>query len=135
MFLLIFLSKLWISNIYLYICGKTDKLKAEITSNDLKRYYKTEFGKGYYNELRDKIIPLIKEGVPIAEIIKNFSLKTEQIAFLITHKDVKQNDFIKPLGSKKESYYTEDEMLKPISYGYNDLSPDEKLIYNNENYD
>jgi hypothetical protein len=104
-------------------------LKAEIISDDSKRYYKTEFGKGYYNELRDKIIPLIKEAVPIAGIIKDFSLKTEQIGFLITSKD-KKLKFIQILGSKTESYYTEEEMMKTISYSYDDLSPDEKLIYN-----
>jgi hypothetical protein len=108
-------------------------VKAEIISNDLKRYYKTEFGKGYYNELRDKIEPLIKEGVPIIKIIKDFSLKTEQIGFLITSQD-KKSKFVKILGSKTESYYSEDEMMKPITYSYNDLSPDEKLIYN-EKYD
>ncbi len=108
-------------------------MKAEIISDDSKRYYKTDFGKGYYNELRNKIIPLIKEGVPIAEIIKDFSLKTEQIGFLITSQD-KKSKFVQLLGSKTESYYTEDEMMKPITYSYNDLSPDEKLIYN-ENYD
>ena len=50
-------------------------MKAEIKSNDPKKYYKNEFNKGYYNELRDKIIYLIKEAVPITEIIKDFSLK------------------------------------------------------------
>lgn len=108
-------------------------MKAEIISNDLKRYYKTEFGKGYYNELRDRIIPLIKEAVPIIEIIREFSLKTEQIGFLITSQD-KKNNFVQVLGSKTESYYTEEEMIKTISYSYDDLSPDEKLIYN-ERYD
>ena len=108
-------------------------MKAEIISDDSKRYYKTEFGKGYYNELRDRIIPLIKEAVPIIEIIKEFSLKTEQIGFLITSQD-KKNKFVQILGNKTESYYTEDEMMKPISYSYEDLSPDEKLIYN-ESYD
>jgi hypothetical protein len=106
-------------------------VKAEITSDDSKKYYKTEFGKGYYNELRDRIIPLIKEAVPIIEIIKEFSLKTEQIGFLITSQD-KKNKFVQILGNKTESYYTEDEMMNPISYSYEDLSPDEKLIYNKE---
>ena len=106
-------------------------MKAEIISDDSKRYYKTEFGKGYYNELRDKIIPLIQEAVPIIEITKEFSLKTGQIGFLITSKD-KKNKFVQILGSKTESYYTEDEMMKPIIYSYEDLSTDEKLIYNNE---
>ena len=106
-------------------------MKAEITSDDSKKYYKTEFGKGYYNELRDRIIPLIKEAVPIIEIIKEFSLKTEQIGFLITSQD-KKNKFVQILGNKTESYYTEDEMMNPISYSYEDLSPDEKLIYNKE---
>jgi hypothetical protein len=108
-------------------------VKAEIISNDLKRYYKTDFDKGYYNELRDKIEPLIKEGVPIIKIIRNFNLKTEQIGFLITSQD-KKSKFAPILGSKTESYYSEDEMMKPITYSYNDLSPDEKLIYN-ESYD
>ena len=108
-------------------------MKTEITSNDSKRYYKTEFGKGYYNELRDRIIPLIKEAVPILKIVRNFNLKTEQIGFLITSQD-KKSKFVPILGNKTESYYSEDEMMKPISYSYKDLSPDEKLIYN-EKYD
>lgn len=104
-------------------------MKTEITSSDLKRYYRNEFGKGYYNELRDKIQPLIKEGVPIIKIIRNFNLKTDQIGFLITSQD-KKSKFVKILGSKTESYYNEDEMMKPISYTYEGLSEDEKLIYN-----
>ena len=108
-------------------------MKAEITSNDSKRYNRSEFNLGCYNELRDKIIPLIKEAIPIVEIAKDFSLKTEQIGFLITNKD-KKSKFAPILGSKTESYYSEYEMMKPISYSYEDLSPDEKLIYN-ESYD
>jgi hypothetical protein len=108
-------------------------VKTEIQSNDSKRYYKTEFGKGYYNELRDKIIPLIKEAVPIIKIVRDFNLKTEEIGFLITSQD-KKSKFVPILGSKTETYYSEDEMMKPISYSYKDLSPDEKLIYN-EKYD
>lgn len=104
-------------------------MKAEIKSNDPKKYYKNEFNKGYYNELRDNITYLIKEAVPITEIIKDFSLKSEQIGFLITTQD-KKNKFVQILGNKTESYYTEDEMMKTISYSYKDLSPDEKLIYN-----
>lgn len=106
-------------------------MKAEIISDDSKRYHKTEFGKGYYNELRDKIMPLIKEAVPIIKIIRDFSLKTEQIGFLITSQD-KKSKFVPILGNKTESYYSEDEMIKPIRYSYEDLSPDEKLIYNKE---
>lgn len=106
-------------------------MKTEIQQSDLKRYYRNEFGKGFYSELKRKIIPLIKEAVPIDTIRKDFSLTKKQIGFLITYKEFKPKS-IKVLGCKTESYYTEDEMMKTISYSYDDLSPDEKLIYNNE---
>lgn len=108
-------------------------MKTDIKATDLKRYHRSEFNLGCYNELRGKIIPLIKQAIPISEIIKDFSLKTEQIGFLIKYQD-KKTKFVQILGSKTESYYSEDEMMKPISYSYDDLSPDEKLIYN-EKYD
>ena len=104
-------------------------MKTDIQSNDSKRYYRNEFGKGYYSELRCKILPLIQQAVPIAKIKKDFLLQRNQIGFLIQYKD-KKPTFTKILGCKEESYYSEDEMMKTISYTYNDLSPDEKLIYN-----
>lgn len=106
-------------------------MKAEITLNNSKKYYKNEFGKGFYSELREKILPLIQQAVPIAKIKKDFYLQKNQIGFLIQHQDKKPN-FTEILGCKTESYYSEDEMMKPISYTYNDLSEDEKLIYNSE---
>lgn len=33
-------------------------------------------------------------------------------------------------GNKTEAYYTEEEMLTPPSYKYEDLSPQEKELYN-----
>lgn len=38
---------------------------------------------------------------------------------------------VKILGSKTETYYTEEELLKEITYSYEDLSDSEKEIYNN----
>ena len=105
------------------------KVDLEMELERKKNYYVNEFKQGFYNELRDKILPLIEQAVPIKEIKKHFNLTTGQIAFLVMHKNVKQYD-IKLLGCKTESYYTENEMMKTISYSYDDLSPDEKLIYN-----
>lgn len=104
-------------------------MKTEIQSNDSKRYYRNEFGKGHYSELRRKILPLIQQAVLISKIKKDFLLQRNQIGFLIQYQD-KKPTFNKILGCKKESYYSEDEMLKTISYSYDDLSEDEKLIYN-----
>jgi hypothetical protein len=104
-------------------------MKPEIQTNDLKKYYRNEFNKGFYSELRDKIIPLIEKGVNVQQIRKNFYLNNKEIGFLVTYKEFKPK-FNKVLGSKTESYYTENEMMKTISYSYDDLSPDEKLIYN-----
>ena len=92
-------------------------------------YYKSEFNQGLYNELRNKITPLIEKGTPIEFIRNTYKLRNDQIMFLLTKED-KKTKYFKILGSKTESYYTEDEMMKPISYTYEDLSPDEKKIYN-----
>jgi hypothetical protein len=92
-------------------------------------YYKSEFNQGFYNELRNKITPLIENGVSINFIKNTYKLRSNEIIFLLTSQD-KKGKFVPILGSKTESYYTEDEMMKPISYSYEDLSPDEKKIYN-----
>lgn len=105
-------------------------MKTEIQSNDFKRYYRNDFGKGFYSEIRRKILPLVENAVPIRDIKKEFYLTNKQIGFLIQYQDKKPN-FTKILGCKTESYYSsEDELMKPLTYNYNDLSLDEKLIYN-----
>lgn len=107
-------------------------MKIEIQSNNLKKYYRNEFGKGFYNEIRQKILPLIENAVPIAQIKKDYFLTNKQIAFLIQYEDKKPN-FTKILGCKNESYYnSENEIMDSISsyYSYEGLSEDEKIIYN-----
>lgn len=90
---------------------------------------KTNFNLGVYDELKSNIMPLIQQGVPTKKIRKDFNLTNKQITFLIMYNNNESN-FFKILGSKTESYYSEKEIMKPISYSYKDLSPDEKLIYN-----
>jgi hypothetical protein len=109
-------------------------MKVDIEQQAVSHYFKARFKLGYYNELRDKILPLIEQAVPTRKIRKDFKLTNEQITFLIMHKTSNSN-FNKVLGSKTESYYSENEMMKPIEYSYNKLSPDEKLIYNTKCHD
>jgi hypothetical protein len=68
--------------------------------------------------LRDYSLDMIHqmEGVSLTFLRSNF-------------KNQFQKPYVKVLGHKSESYYTEDEMLDPPKYCYETLSDSEKEIY------
>ena len=85
-----------------------------------------KMGEGEKLGLKQKIFDMIARGVHISDLMNKLDITFTALNDVMNYKPTLKA----VLGHKDEPYYTEEEMLNPKEYTYEDLSDTEKGIYN-----